>query len=222
MSEDPALLRMFREGLDGHGLIATMLFPEELAGVHPNDVKKKRPDLRQIAKVVGFAMDYGGSAFTVSKNLGISKEEAQEYIDKYFAGFAGLSDWMQNQKIFARKCGYVLTILAHKRHTTGIHSSNGGVRGYYERISLNAPIQGTAADVICLAQLDIDNDAMLNVLDCQMLLQVHDELVFQIPIPVVNACMTRIQRRMANALPEPLLLPLPAAIDKGMTYAEAK
>lgn len=173
-TQDENLIRLFNDKLDGHGLIATIIF-DHLKDVHPNDVKKKYPHERQISKGVGFAMDYGGTSFAVSRNLGISKEEAQVYIDKYFEGFGGLAEWATKQKQFGRKFGYVLTILGHKRHLSGIRSEDMKIRSYYERLCLNSPIQGSAADVAIRAQLAIDNDPVLRALGCTMRIQVHDK-----------------------------------------------
>lgn len=221
MTEDSALVELLNNNYDGHGYNATKIFPEELDGVHPNDVKKVRPDLRQIAKTVGFAIDYGGTEFTVSKNLGISKEDARVLIDNYFEGFAGIAEWDDNQKRFGRKYGYVQTILGHKRHVGGLRSDNMKIKSYYERIVLNAPIQGSAGDIISLAQLNVDKDPVLRLLRCTLRIQIHDELVAVCPKKYVNICMDRLKYWMANSLPEPLIVPLYAEADWSTTYSGA-
>ena len=126
-------------------------------------------------------MDYGGTSFAVSRNLGIDKAIAQTYIDRYFEGFSGLSDWAITQKQFGRKYGYVLTILGHKRHLSGIRDENVKIKSYYERLCLNSPVQGSAADIAIRAQLLVDKDAILRALGVEMRIQVHDELVFVSP-----------------------------------------
>ena len=173
MTKDENLIRMFNEKLDGHGLIATIIFPE-LKDVHPNAVKKQFPHLRQIAKGVGFAMDYGGTQFAVSRNLGIDKETAQQYIDKYFEGFAGIAKWGAGQKKLGARQGYVTTLFGHRRHLSGIHSEDNKVRSYYERLCLNSPVQGSAADVAIRAQLLADSDPICSALGITMRIQVHD------------------------------------------------
>jgi DNA polymerase-1 len=229
VSKDKNMLRMFLEGLDGHGLVATLIF-DECHGLHPNEVKKKFPHQRQTAKTVRFALDYGGTAFSVSRTLGIEKEEAQKLIDKYFEGFSGIRDWQAEQKRFGKKHRYVLTGIGRKRHLTGIHSNNMKLQSYYERVACNAPIQGFAADTISIAQVEIFNDRKLDLLGVKMLLQIHDELVFVIPKKYKNLACSIIKEHMENALAryldkigkEPLILPLPVAYDVGMDYAEAK
>jgi DNA polymerase-1 len=220
-TKDPALLRLFAEKLDGHGQIATMVFAE-CKDCHPNEVKKKYPHLRQRAKSIGFAMDYGGTAYAVQRNLKCSLEEAQGYVDAYFEGFSGLAQWATKQKQFGRKFGYVLTILGHKRHLSGILESNGKIRSYYERICLNAPIQGSAADIAIRAQIAIDKDPILRAINCRMIIQIHDEIVLVAPRRYVNLCMERIAYHMEFCLPHPMVVPLTVGIDYGKTYAEAK
>jgi DNA polymerase-1 len=220
-SGDEALLKMFREGLDGHGLIATMIF-EELAGVHPNDVKKKRPDLRQKGKQFGFLMDYGGTEYGLSEGLGITKEEALTYIDKYYEGFKGLSDYYQKNIRFCKDNGYILSILGRKRHLPRINSDDKWIRGYCERLTKNFPAQGGNADITIQAQVAMDSDCVLNAIGVFMILQVYDEVVFEVPIRYKNIAMERIKDKMEHTLQVPLELPIPVGIDCGMTYSAAK
>ena len=221
VSKDKNLVRLFEEKLDGHGLIATLIFPH-LADVHPNKVKKEYPHERQIAKGIGFAMDYGGSEFTVSKNLKIPKETAREYIDNYFKGFDGLAKFMTEQKQFARKNGFVQTLMGHKRHLSGIRSDNMRIKSYYERIALNAPIQGSAAEVAILAQNMIDKDPVMKALGCTMRIQIHDEIVCVAPRRFATYCMLRLKHIMESCLPHKLIVPLISEVDKGECYSEAK
>lgn len=141
LSQDKMLIKMMVENLDPHGTVATLVFPE-LKDVNPNDVKKIAPEKRQVAKKIGFAVDYGGTSIAVSKNLEISKEEAQGYIDKYFEGFSGLHAYDKAAVKFARENGYVKTLGGHKRHLWDINSEDMRVRSYLERVAVNVLSQG--------------------------------------------------------------------------------
>ena len=167
-------------------------------------------------------MDYGGTSFAVSRNLGIDKAIAQTYIDRYFEGFSGLSDWAITQKQFGRKYGYVLTILGHKRHLSGIRDENVKIKSYYERLCLNSPVQGSAADIAIRAQLLVDKDVILRALGVEMRIQVHDELVFVSPKKYKYVAMERIKYLMENCLPQQLIVPLISNVDYGDCYSEAK
>lgn len=221
VTKDEKLIKMFNDNLDGHGLIATIIFPE-LADVHPNDVKKLYPHLRQIGKKVGFAIDYGGTAFAVSRNLKISKEEAQVYIDRYFEGFWGIAEWGVKQKKLGARQGYVTTLFGHKRHLSGITSSDNKIRFYYERLCLNSPIQGSAADIATLAQIAVDDDPIMHVLGATLRIQVHDELVCVAPKKYAHIAMARLKYLMETCLPFELVVPLISNVDFGANYAEAK
>lgn len=167
-------------------------------------------------------IDYGGSEYTVSQNLGIEKDVARGYIDKYFEGFYGLKAWMEDQKMFARRYGFVSTILGHKRHLPDINSQNMKIKMYNERVALNAPTQGSAADVTSRGQLILENSFLLRLLGTRQVLQIHDEVVFIAKKKYATLSMELISEMMCHPLPEELLLPLTVGIDKGSTYAEAK
>ena len=141
LSQDKMLIRMMRENLDPHGTVATIVFPE-LANVNPNDVKKVAPEKRQIAKKIGFAVDYGGTNVAVAKNLEIDRDTAQHYIDKYFEGFSGLHAYDKAVVKFAKQNGYVKTLGGHKRHLWDINSEDMRVRSYLERVAVNVLSQG--------------------------------------------------------------------------------
>ena len=221
VTEDVNLLKMIREGHDPHGFVATLIF-EECSALTPKEVKKVYPHLRQIAKTVGFAIDYGGTEFTVAKNLGIEKEVARSYIDKYFEGFYGLKSWMETQKMFARKYGFVSTVLGHKRHLPDINSSNMRIKSYNERVALNAPTQGSAADVTSRGEVKLELNTLLRLLGTRQVLQVHDEVVFIAKKKYRFLSMELIGQDMCHPLPQELILPLAIGIDHGQTYAEAK
>ena len=230
ITKEPALIDIIEHGTDSHGLNATFLFPDILKGVHPNDVKKLFPELRNKAKTTGFAMDYGGTEYTVADNLNISKAEARVLVDNYWNGYKVQKEFNQEQIRQAMRSGYTLTILGHKRHINGLFSSNGGIRGKAERTCMNAPVQGSAADTITSAQYRIRKDPVLAAIGCTMRLQVYDEIVFNCPKKYAYIAVPRIQRHMAGALdgydleycPDGLIVPLKAAYDMGYTYAEAK
>ena len=166
-------------------------------------------------------MDYGGTEYTVSKNLGISKEKAREYIDKYFEGFSGLAEWDVNQKRFGRKYEFVYTLFGHKRHLSGIRDENMKIRSYCERLCLNSPIQGTASDIACYAQLLIDSDPILKHLGCTMRMQIHDEICVVVPKKYVLICRDRMLYHMSHCTPKPLIVPIIAEAEFGSTYADA-
>lgn len=175
LSQDEKLIELLVNGYDAHGFVAKLVFhdviPEE---VSPNEVKKLYPTLRAISKQVGFAIDYGGTEHTVSRNLGIDKKEALKYIDNYYQGFKGLKEYGVKTKNTARKSGFVETILGRRRHVKGINDSKQKIASYYERTCLNSPQQGSAADVTVNAQINIEHDPICQALGAKMLLQVHD------------------------------------------------
>lgn len=221
-SKDKSLVRLFEEKLDPHSLTASFVFPEELSGIDIRDIKKLRPDLRQRGKQVGFSMDYGGTQFSVSRSLGCSKEEAQGYIDNYWKGFKGQAEYSSQQKRDGFKNGFVTTYL-HKRHVEKMRTENGAIRGYYERICMNAPIQGSAADVVTEAQLNIANDPVLRMINWRMIIQVYDEIVLTGPKKYLNIAAERIQYHMENVLTNiEMIVPLVAEPSWGETYADAK
>lgn len=223
-SKDPNLERLFNEDLDGHGLIATMIFPE-LKDVHPNDVKKRFPELRSVAKTVGFALDYGGTEFTISKKLGITKQEALTYIDSYYKGFAGLSNFMKEQQRKARKQGYLTTLLGHRRHIPDINSSDFRKKGYSERTANNSPIQGSGADTAIVAQIDVLNDPVMKACGFRLFAQVHDELVGYCDKRFEEVCKDRLKYLMETCLEKRgfhMQIPFISNVDSGDTYSEAK
>ena len=224
LSQDKMLIKMMVENLDPHGTVATLVFPE-LKDVNPNDVKKIAPEKRQIAKKIGFAVDYGGTSIAVSKNLEISKEEAQGYIDKYFEGFSGLHAYDKAAVKFARENGYVKTLGGHKRHLWDINSEDMRVRSYLERVAVNVLSQGSAADAVAFAQIDLDNDTVLNSIGAYQVSSVHDEVVMMCPTEFVHLCMERMQYIMSHCMPRRgihLTIPLEAETGYGRDYYTAK
>lgn len=224
LSQDKMLLKMLRENLDPHGTVATIVFPE-LANENPNNIKKIAPNKRQLAKKIGFAVDYGGTSVAVSKNLECSREEAQGYIDKYFEGFYGLHTYDKAVVKFAKSNGYVRTLGGHKRHLWDINSTDKRVASYLERVAVNVMSQGSGADVTMFAQLDVDNDPILKSIGAYMVINVHDEIVMMCPEEYVDLCKERLVYHMENCLPKRgihLTIPLEAVADVGSSYYEAK
>jgi DNA polymerase I len=182
------LRKAFREGLDIHAMTASEMF-----GV---PVKDMPAEVRRRAKAINFGIIYGISAFGLANQLGIEREEAGAYIRKYFERFPGIRDFIEETKALAREKGYVTTLFGRKCHYPDIKASNASIRAFNERAAVNARLQGTAADIIRRAMVRMDATLAKKKLAARMLLQVHDELVFEVPdaeveetLPVVTAVM---------------------------------
>jgi DNA polymerase-1 len=182
------LQKAFREGLDIHAMTASEMF-----GV---PVKNMPPEVRRRAKAINFGIVYGISAFGLANQLGIPREEAGAYIKKYFERFPGIRDYIETTKAYAKKHGYVLTLFGRKCHYPDIAASNASIRAFNERAAVNARLQGSAADIIRRAMIRMEDALTQKKLSAQMLLQVHDELVFEVPdaeversLPVIKAVM---------------------------------
>jgi DNA polymerase-1 len=171
-------------------------------------------DVRRRAKAINFGIVYGISAFGLANQLSISREEAGDYIRRYFERFPGIRDYMDATKAFARENGYVETIFGRRAHYPEIRASNPSVRAFNERAAINAPIQGSAADIIRRAMVRMD-DALekADLRDTRMLLQVHDELVFEAPENEVEAAMPVIRAVMENAAMPALAMRVPLKVD---------
>eukprot|EP01037_Dinobryon_pediforme_P044958 gene44958-57123_t len=173
MADIPQLRQAFADGLDIHAMTASEMF-----GV---PVKDMPSEVRRRAKAINFGIIYGISAFGLANQLGIPREEAGAYIRKYFERFPGIRDYMEATKKLCREQGYVTTIFGRKCNYPRITASNPSERAFNERAAINAPIQGSAADIIRRAMVRMDDALAAAKLDAQMLLQVHDELVFEVP-----------------------------------------
>jgi len=189
------LRRAFRDGLDIHAMTASEMF-----GV---PVKDMPGEVRRRAKAINFGIIYGISAFGLANQLGIGREEAGAYIRKYFERFPGIRDYMEETKAFAKKHGYVLTLFGRKCHYPDIGASNPSIRAFNERAAVNATLQGSAADIIRRAMIRMDEALAKKKLSAQMLLQVHDELVFEVPDEEVERTLPVVTKVMIDA-------PLPA------------
>ncbi len=205
IADIPALKNAFADGTDIHAMTASEIF-----GV---PVKDMPSEIRRRAKAINFGIVYGISAFGLANQLGIARGEADDYIKKYFQRFPGIRDYMEHTKQFARDQGYVETLFGRRIHIREINSKNQGFRGGAERAAINAPIQGTAADIIRRAMIRLPaclNDAALDV---QMLLQVHDELVFEVADKDVEATIKLARSLMEQAALPALHLSVPLVVD---------
>jgi DNA polymerase-1 len=170
-------------------------------------------EVRRRAKAINFGIIYGISAFGLANQLGIPREEAGAYIRKYFERFPGIRDYMETTKKACREQGYVTTIFGRKCHYPRITASNPSERAFNERAAINAPIQGSAADIIRRAMVRMDDALVAAKLNAQMLLQVHDELVFEVPEAEVDATIKVVRHVMVEAPHPAVQLSVPLQVD---------
>ena len=212
LSADAGLLQAFSEGQDVHRATAAEVF-----GVAPEAVSNEQ---RRSAKAINFGLIYGMSAFGLAKQLGIARGAAQEYIDIYFARYPGVQTYMEVTREQARQQGYVETVFGRRLYLPDIKARNGQLRAAAERTAINAPMQGTAADIIKRAMIDmhrwLGSD---NGLDITMIMQVHDELVFEVAAADAQAAKTPITKHMCGAVS--LRVPLLVDIGVGANWDEA-
>ena len=211
MSEDENMIRAFQQGRDIHRATAARIFKVDEEAV--------TPEMRRIAKAVNFGIAYGQSAFGLSQTLEISRKEASEIIRQYYEEFPGIKKYMERIIRYAREHGYVETLLGRRRYLRDIHSRNDTVRKAAERNAINSPIQGSAADLIKLAMIEIDNLLQTKHPNAHMLLQVHDELLFEVPKGDLESVQTLVRSTMENALQ--LKVPLVVDIGVGKNWLEA-
>ena len=211
LSEDKNLTHSFNNNIDVHSSTAAEVF-----GVSIDDVS---PDQRRSAKAINFGLMYGMSAFGLTRQLGIPRGEAQEYLDTYFARYTGVRDYMDNIKAQAKEDKYVETIMGRRLYLNEINAANGLRRQAAERAAINAPLQGSAADIIKKAMLDIDELLLNELLDVQMIMQVHDELVFECPKSKADAVMKKMKDTMEDTVE--LKIPLIADAAIGLNWNEA-
>jgi DNA polymerase I len=192
LSKDEAMLDAFKKGLDIHASTAARVF-----GVPLEEVSR---EMRSKAKTVNFGIIYGISAFGLSQRINISRGEAKEIIDSYFEKFPGIKTYMDEQIAFAKEKGYVETITGRKRYLRDINSANAVVRGFAERNAINSPIQGSAADIIKLAMINIHKALKEEKLKSKMILQVHDELIFDVFNPEKEQLLQIVKHHMTHAM----------------------
>jgi DNA polymerase-1 len=213
ISGDTNMCKAFKDGTDIHTATAARVY-----NVPESDVTK---EMRYKAKSVNFGIIYGQGAFGLADNLGISRTEAKEIIDNYKKEFPGIQQYMDNTINFARENGYVETLMGRKRWLRDINSANFTVRGFAERNAINSPIQGTAADMIKLAMQKVHAAMKKEKMQSKMLLQVHDELVFDGLITELKELKALILENMQDALPLPHDVPVIAECGEGKNWLEA-
>jgi DNA polymerase I len=201
----PALRKAFQDGIDIHAMTASEMF-----GV---PVKDMPAEVRRRAKAINFGIIYGISAFGLAAQLGIDGKEAGAYIKKYFERFPGIRDYMDETREFCREHGYVLTLFGRKCHYPEIKSSNPSIRSFNERAAINARLQGSAADIIRRAMIRIEPELQKDKLNARMLLQVHDELIFEVPENEVERTLPIIKSVMQSAPDPAISLHVPLQVD---------
>lgn len=211
LSADVGLLKAFNEGLDVHKATAAEVF-----GVALDQVSN---DMRRSAKAINFGLIYGMSAFGLAQQLNLPRNQAQSYIDLYFSRYPGVKQYMDSIREQAKEQGYIETLFGRRLYLPEINSRNAARRQYAERTAINAPMQGTAADIIKRAMLATDSWLLTAQPDAKMIMQVHDELVFEIAFDQIESCTAQIRTLMADAAQ--LSVPLIVDIGMGNNWDEA-
>lgn len=212
ISHETAMLEAFQKGFDIHTATA--------AGVFGVALDQVTTDQRRAAKTVNFSIIYGAGATNLSQQLGIKRTEAKELIDNYFRQYSGLREYMKNIVEFARKHGYVETMLGRRRYLRDINSANGMMRSMSERVAINTPIQGSAADLIKVAMINIREALRAGKFKSQMILQVHDELVFDVRRDELEDIRPMVIEKMTHAMPN-LKVPILVETGVGENWLEA-
>ncbi len=211
LSGDQAMQAAFRDGLDVHADTASRVY-----NVAVEDVT---PEMRRNAKAVNFGIIYGMSAFGLAERLKISRSEASQIIKNYFKEYVGIQNYIDSQVNFAKDNGFVETMLGRRRYLRDINSGNSVVRNFAERNAINAPIQGSSADMIKIAMIEIDKELIARDMKSKMILQVHDELVFDVCKDELEMIQEIIRDKMLNALP--LSIPIEVNLNTGENWLEA-
>ena len=211
LSKDTVLLEAFAAGEDIHNLTASEVF-----GVGPADVT---PDQRRVAKVVNFGIIYGLSPFGLARDLKVSREEAREYIDGYFARYAMVKDYIEATKAEAHERGYVTTVLGRRRYLPELASADRVTKEMAERMAVNTPIQGSAADLIKRAMVEIYGETVKRGLEAKMILQVHDELLFEVPDDEADEVENLVVDKMVGVVE--LDVPITVDAEWGKSWSDA-
>ena len=211
ISEDEALLRAFKEGVDVHRATASEIF-----GIPPQEVSSEQ---RRYAKVINFGLIYGMSAFGLARALGIDNASAKSYIERYFDRFSGVKTYMEATRVSAKSRGYVQTVFGRRLYLPEINSPNGPSRSGAERAAINAPMQGTAADLIKMSMVKVQKTLDQEGRQTRMIMQVHDELVFEVPGDELEWVKQEIPSIMASVAE--LRVPLIAELGFGANWDEA-
>lgn len=213
ISGDENMIGAFKDNKDIHTATAARVY-----GVAESEVTK---DMRRAAKAVNFGIIYGQSAFGLAENIGVSRTEAKTIIDNYFAQYPSIKKYMDDSINFAKENGFVQTVMGRKRWLRDIYSANFTVRGYAERNAINMPIQGTAADMIKLAMIATHKELKRRNIGTKMILQVHDELVFDVPAKELEEAKALVQQCMEAAMTLPHGVPVNAEAGSGKNWLEA-
>ncbi len=211
LSGDQAMQNAFREGLDIHADTASRVYNVAIEDV--------TPEMRRNAKAVNFGIIYGMSAFGLAERLKISRSEASQIIKSYFKEYVGIQNYIDSQVNFAKDNGFVETMLGRRRYLRDINSGNSVVRNFAERNAINAPIQGSSADMIKIAMIEIDKAMTARNMKSKMILQVHDELVFDVCKEELEMIQEIVRDKMLNALP--LSIPIEVNLNTGENWLEA-
>ena len=202
----------FASGEDIHAVTASQVFGVPLADV--------TPDMRRNAKAVNFGIVYGISAWSLSQDIGVFPEEAKAYMDAYLENYSGVRAYMKDIVVQAREDGYVTTLYGRRRYLPELKSSNFNLRSFGERVALNTPIQGTAADIIKLAMIRVDRALKQKKLKAKLILQVHDELIVECPAEEAGQVRTILEQEMQQVAS--LSVPLLVEAKQGASWYEAK
>ncbi|MEM7123428.1 MAG: DNA polymerase I [Pseudomonadota bacterium] len=211
VADIPTLKEAFRDGLDIHAMTASQVFDVPL--------KDMDPITRRNAKAINFGIIYGISAFGLARQLGIGRDDAAAYIKAYFERYPGIKDYMDRTKKKAKETGYVETLFGRRCHVPGINDRNPSTRGFYERAAINAPLQGSAADIIKRAMIRVPGELASAKLKARMLLQVHDELLFEVPEKQADKTAKLVKQVMEDAAH--LSVPLTVDTGTGLTWNDA-
>ena len=211
ISEDEGLLKAFEQGLDIHKATAAEMFGVEL--------DKVTSEQRRYAKVINFGLIYGMSAFGLAGNLGIDRHAAQQYIDTYFGRYPGVAKYMADTRVLAKERGYVETVFGRRLWLPEIHSANAMRRQGAERAAINAPMQGTAADLIKMSMVAVEKWIESSNSQARLLLQVHDELILEVPENEVQVVQEQVRNLMTGVAH--LNVPLEVGIGIGDNWEEA-
>jgi DNA polymerase-1 len=211
LSKDPNMVEAFKSKVDIHTATAAKVFH-----IQTEEVTR---DQRSAAKAVNFGIIYGQSAFGLSQTLNISRTEAKEIIDSYYAQYGTIKSYMDETVAQAREKGYVETIMKRRRYLPDINSSNAIVRGFAERNAVNAPIQGSAADIIKMAMVAVYREMKKIDLKSKMILQVHDELVFDVHIDEIETMKALVKHAMENAVN--MIVPMEVEMELAGNWLEA-
>jgi DNA polymerase-1 len=211
LSNDSKLLAAFTSGEDLHATIASEIF-----GVKPNEVE---PEMRRQIKAMSYGLAYGLSSYGLSAQLDITPPAAQDLMDRYFERFGGIRDYLKTVVEDARKVGYTETIMGRRRYLPDLMNDNRARREVAERMALNAPIQGSAADIIKIAMLNVNNAIEKQKLKSRLLLQIHDELIVEVSPGEEEIITALVKKEMGAAYP--LKAPLDVNAGLGLTWHEA-